>query len=48
MVHDVPQLDLVPAEIRPLIERCLAKDPDGRPTAAGLLAGAALGDPGQD
>ncbi|HEX5298704.1 MAG TPA: serine/threonine-protein kinase [Streptosporangiaceae bacterium] len=48
VVHDVPQLDLVPAEIRPLIERCLAKDPDGRPTAAGLLAGAALGDPGQD
>jgi len=48
VVHDVPQLDLVPAEIRPLIERCLAKDPAGRPTAAGLLAGAALGAPGQD
>jgi hypothetical protein len=48
VVHDVPQLDLVPAEIRPLIERCLAKDPAGRPTAAGLLAGAALGVPGQD
>ena len=48
VVHDGPQLDLVPAEIRPLSERCLAKDPAGRPTAAGLLAGAALGVPGQD
>lgn len=48
VVHDVPQLDLVPAEIRPLIERCLVKDPAGRPTAAGLLAGATLGAPGQD
>jgi hypothetical protein len=48
VVHDGPQLDLVPAGIRPLIERCLAKDPAGRPTAAGLLAGAALGVPGQD
>jgi protein kinase-like protein len=48
VVHDLPQLDLVPAEIRPLIERCLAKDPAGRPTAASLLAGAALGVPGQD
>ena len=48
VVHDVPQLDLVPAEIRPLIGRCLAKDPAGRPTAADLLAGAALGVPGQD
>src|SRR5690242_9624640 len=48
VVHDGPQLDLVPAGIRPLIERCLAKDPAGRPTAAGLLAGAAVGVPGQD
>src|SRR5690242_6700497 len=48
VVHDGPQLDLVPAEIRPVIERCLAKDPAGRPTAASLLAGAALGVPGQD
>ena len=48
VVHDMPQLDLVPAGMRPLIERCLAKDPAGRPTAADLLAGAALGVPGQD
>jgi serine/threonine protein kinase len=48
VVHDLPQLDLVPAQIRPLIERCLAKDPAGRPTAADLLGGAALGVPGRD
>jgi eukaryotic-like serine/threonine-protein kinase len=48
VVHDSPQLDLVPAGIRPLIERCLAKEPAARPTAADLLAGAALGVPGQD
>jgi hypothetical protein len=46
VVHDAPELDLVPAEIRPLIARCLAKDPAGRPTAADLLAGAAY--PAQD
>jgi len=48
VVHDTPQLDLVPAGIRPLIERCLAKDPAARPAAVDLLAGAALGVPGQD
>jgi serine/threonine protein kinase len=41
VVHDVPQLDQVPPGVRPLIERCLAKDPAGRPSAADLLAGAA-------
>jgi serine/threonine protein kinase len=41
VVHDSPQLDLVPTGIRPLIARCLAKDPAERPTAADLLAGAA-------
>ena len=37
MVHGVPGLDQVPAEVRPLIERCLAKDPGQRPTADSLL-----------
>ena len=38
VVHGAPTLDQVPPEVRPLIERCLAKDPRERPTAAGLLA----------
>jgi serine/threonine protein kinase len=38
VVHGSPSLDQVPAEVRPLIERCLAKDPSQRPTADGLLA----------
>ena len=41
VVHSAPQLDLLPAEVRALAERCLAKDPARRPTAAGLLGGAA-------
>ena len=41
VVHGEPQLDLLPAEVRPLVERCLAKDPARRPTAGDLLAGAA-------
>jgi len=38
VVHGSPGLEYVPAEARPLIERCLAKDPGQRPTADGLLA----------
>jgi len=37
VVHSSPSLDQVPAEVRPLVERCLAKDPRHRPTAGGLL-----------
>jgi eukaryotic-like serine/threonine-protein kinase len=38
VVHNQPSLDRVPAEVRPLVERCLAKDPSQRPTARELLA----------
>ena len=41
VVYSPPNLDHLPAEVRPLIERCLAKDPAARPTAARLLAEAA-------
>jgi serine/threonine protein kinase len=46
VVYCVPQLDLVPAEVRPLIDRCLAKDPARRPTADDLLSGGAQPAPG--
>jgi len=32
VVHGTPDLDRVPATVRPLIERCLAKDPAQRPS----------------
>ena len=38
VVNREPDLAAVPAEIRPLAERCLAKDPAARPTPAALLA----------
>ncbi len=41
LVNSQPNLHQVPAGIRPLIGRCLAKDPAARPTAAQLLAEAA-------
>jgi serine/threonine protein kinase len=37
VVHAQPNLDKVPEELRPLVERCLEKDPALRPTAAELL-----------
>ena len=37
VVFGSPQLDAVPNAIRPLVERCLAKDPGQRPTASELL-----------
>ncbi|MFI8185430.1 PQQ-binding-like beta-propeller repeat protein [Actinacidiphila glaucinigra] len=37
VVHDEPQLEGIPADLRPLIERCLAKDPDDRPTPDALM-----------
>ena len=41
VVYSEPQLGLLPAEVRPLVERCLAKDPARRPTAGDLVGGAA-------
>jgi hypothetical protein len=38
VVRGAPDLQDGSPEVRPLIERCLAKDPAGRPAAAGLLA----------
>jgi hypothetical protein len=38
VVHEPPALDGVPAELRPLIGRCLVKEPADRPAASDLLA----------
>ena len=38
LVYGPPSLDGLPAELRPLVERCLAKDPGQRPTAEEILA----------
>jgi hypothetical protein len=38
VVHNPPDLERVPDEVRPLVERCLAKDPASRPSAADILA----------
>jgi len=38
ILNDAPELGHVPAELRPLIERCMAREPTARPTAAQFLA----------
>jgi eukaryotic-like serine/threonine-protein kinase len=38
VVFAEPATDNLPAELRPLVERCLAKDPGRRPSAAQLLS----------
>jgi serine/threonine protein kinase len=38
IAHAWPVLDRLPQELRPLIERCLAKDPQQRPTTAQIVA----------
>ncbi|MFE0377608.1 protein kinase [Streptomyces inhibens] len=37
VVHTEPDLAPLPDELRDLVQRCLAKDPSGRPTPAGIL-----------
>ncbi|MFH8680873.1 PQQ-binding-like beta-propeller repeat protein [Streptomyces lydicus] len=37
VVHGVPSLEDVPAALRTVVESCLAKEPDGRPSADELL-----------
>jgi eukaryotic-like serine/threonine-protein kinase len=44
-VHDPANTGRVPAEVHALIDRCLAKDPGQRPTAAGVLAEAGATQP---
>ncbi|MEV4944092.1 serine/threonine-protein kinase [Streptomyces sp. NPDC053755] len=38
VVHDEPDLSGVPAELAPLVARCLAKEPAERPTPAEIMA----------
>jgi hypothetical protein len=38
VVHAEPATSGLPAQLRPLVERCLAKDPGRRPTSSQLLA----------
>ncbi|WP_335935524.1 serine/threonine-protein kinase [Streptomyces sp. PTD5-9] len=37
VVHEEPSLDAVPAALRAVVEPCLAKEPEGRPSADELL-----------
>ena len=38
VVHQLPDLTRLPGQIRPLVERCLAKQPSRRPTTTDVLA----------
>jgi serine/threonine kinase PknH len=38
IVHDEPDLSRVPAQVRPIVQWCLAKEPDDRPTPHDLLS----------
>jgi serine/threonine protein kinase len=48
VVHCEPDTTHLPAEIRPLVERCLAKDPAQRPTTSDLLAELGTAEPVAD
>jgi hypothetical protein len=48
VVHDLPDTRQLPGQIRPLVERCLAKDPGWRPTTDQLLSDLGTIDPGAD
>jgi serine/threonine protein kinase len=38
IVHEEPDLSALPAELRPLVTRCLAKEPDRRPSLAEVVS----------
>lgn len=42
IAHGTAELDGVPEELRPVVARCLAKEPGGRPTAGAVAAELAL------
>jgi serine/threonine protein kinase len=48
VAHDRPAMEGLPGQLRPLVERCLAKDPRMRPTPAQLLAELGTVDSGTD
>jgi hypothetical protein len=48
VVHDLPDTRQLPGQIRPLVERCLAKDPRWRPTTDQLLSDLGTIDYGTD
>ena len=45
LVYRPPDLGRLPAQLRPLVEQCLVKDPGQRPTADEVLAEASAGQP---
>ena len=48
VAHDRPATDRLPGQLRPLVERCLAKDPRMRPTPSQLLTELGTVDSGTD
>ena len=48
VVYSSAALGHVPAELRPIIERCLTKEPGSRPTTADLLAELGTAEPAHD